>query len=499
MNALRKLICYTRQFKNLNSSATRITKGMMAFSLSQLINFFIRIGLPPLYLNAWGIHRYGNWLILYSVAAYLSLSNLGGQTYLVNRLTQLFSQKKLREYRQVFNSGLLLFIVLAVVGLFLFAITIAFLPMAHLLHTPHIDPFAVKAVLLILAVQVLLAVPQGLLTGIYQSVGKLPFAVMLFNGMTFLQLLLCLSALLLKASPSTVALMHIIPLVLLTAFAIWHIPSQFRFPIFSLKSVKLELLKSFVKPSFNFLAIDLSTAFAVQGIIIMLGGLLGSMQIVMFTTMRTLINMMKQVLGVISFSSWREMTHYDAMDNREKLRLLFRSVLRTSLIAAILLATLLYFFAAPLYTLWLHHRVPFSQPLMDLFLLYGIEMVFWTACANLLMSTNRHHVLARVYLITAIISLAAAYFGGRYFGLHGVILALLFIDIIFPAWFIPYLLYRYDHYFNLMFFLRELLPIVSGILLILFLPTTTILLIPLLIYWWYRGLPLKILKAHLQN
>ena len=147
--------------------------------------------------------------------------------------------------------------------------------------------------------------------------------------------------------------------------------------------------------------------------------------------------------------------------------------------------------------LWLHHRVPFNQTLMDLFLLYGIEMVFWTACANLLMSTNRHHILARVYLISGIVSLIAAYLGGHYFGLHGVIIALLAVDLAFPAWFIPYLVYRYDTHFNLLFFLKELFPVLLGVLLIPTLPISMVLLIPLLLYWWYRGLPLRTLRKHL--
>jgi len=499
MNKLLKLIHIASFFKNLNSSATRITKGMMAFSLSQLINFFIRIGLPPLYLRAWGIHFYGDWLIIYSVAAYLSLSSLGGQTYIVNRLTQLFSQQKLQEYQKVFNSGFLLFILIAVLVFFIFMTAVIFLPISTLLHAQYISATAVRMVLIILAAEILLSLPQGLLTGVYQSIGKLPLAVMLINAMTFFQLLFCGIALYLKADPITVALMHIIPLFGLIIFAIWHIPSQFSFSLFSLKTAERQLLKTFIKPSFNFLAIDLSTAFSIQGIIIILGSILGAIQVVMFATLRTIINMMKQILGIIFNSAWREMTHYDAINNQEKLRLLFRSILRTSLTAAILIATFLYFFAAPLYALWLHHRVPFHQSLMNLFLLYGIEMVFWAACANLLMSTNRHHVLARVYLTSAILSLGAAYVGGHYFGLHGVIIALLIVDLILPAWLIPYLVYRYDQHFNLLFFLRELFPVLLAMLLIPILHVSVILIIPMLLYWWYRGLPLQTLKAHLQK
>ncbi len=494
---MRKIFHLAKYFSSMNSSATRITKGMAAFSLSQLINFFVRIGLPPLYLHAWGIHVYGDWLIVYSVAAYLSLSGLGGQTYVINRLSQLFSQQNETEYKKVFNSGLLWFALFTIFIFFLFIIVIQMVPITSIIHTSNISPTSVKLILSILAFEILLSVPQGLLTGVYQSVGKLPFGIMLLNVMTFFQLLFCGVALYMKATPVTVAMLHTLPLIFYVMFMIFHIRSLFSFPIFSLKSANLQLAKSFAKPSFNFLAIELSTAFSVQGIIIILGGILSSVQLVMFATMRTVINMMKQVLGIISNASRREMTHYDAIEDQRKQRLLFRSILRTSLIAAVMLASVLYFFAGTLYVLWLHNRVPFQQPLMNLFLLYGIEMVFWTACANLLISTNRHHVLARIYLISGAISLLAAYIGGHYFGIDGVVLALLIVDLALPAWFIPYLLYRYDSHFNLSFFVRELSPVLLAVLLIPIVPISTALVLPLLLYWWYRGLPLDVIKKHL--
>lgn len=491
--AMRKLY-----LKNLNSSATRITKGMMAFSLSQLINFFIRIGLPPLFLTAWGVHAYGDWLVIYSVAAYLSLSNLGGQTYIANRLAQLFAQEKFADYQKVFNSGFSLFVLIASSVFLLLTVFVFFLPISTLLHTQYIDANTVKIVLLILAAEILISLPQGLLIGVYQSIGKLPFAVMLINAMSFLQLLACGIALYLKATPAYVALMHALPLAALTIFALWHAPSQLSFRLFSLKAIEKKLLKSFIRPSINFLAIDLSTAFSVQGIIIILGSVLGSIQVVMFATMRMIINMMKQILGVISNSAWREMTHYDAIKKREKLRLLFRSIIRTSLTAAVIIAIFLYFFAAPLYTLWLHHRVPFHQSLMTLFLLYGIEMVFWTACANLLMSTNRHRILARVYLVTSTLSLIAAYFFGHHYGLHGVIIALLVVDLCLPAWLIPCLVYKYDHHFDFKFFCQELFPVLLAMLLVPLLHITAILIVPGLLYWCYRGLPLDKINANLE-
>ena len=71
----------------------RLIQGIGANFLGQVINVASRVLLVPLFLTAWGAQVYGEWLILSSVVAYLSLTDLGGQLYIVNRLTQAYAQK----------------------------------------------------------------------------------------------------------------------------------------------------------------------------------------------------------------------------------------------------------------------------------------------------------------------------------------------------------------------------------------------------------------------
>ena len=77
----------------------RLIQGMGANFLGQIINMASRVLLVPLFLTAWGVEVYGEWLILTSIGAYLFLTDLGGQLYIINRLTQAYALEDVPQFR----------------------------------------------------------------------------------------------------------------------------------------------------------------------------------------------------------------------------------------------------------------------------------------------------------------------------------------------------------------------------------------------------------------
>ena len=78
--------------------------------MGQLINIASRIVLVPLFLLAWGADIYGEWLLLSSMVAYLSLTEMGGQSYIVNRMTQAYAGRDDALFRKILHTGLALFL-----------------------------------------------------------------------------------------------------------------------------------------------------------------------------------------------------------------------------------------------------------------------------------------------------------------------------------------------------------------------------------------------------
>src|SRR5262245_34952190 len=64
----------------------RVTRGVGALSLNAAVNIIGQISLVPVAMYAWGGVRYGEWVVLAGLVSFLKLTDLGLQTFVVNRL-----------------------------------------------------------------------------------------------------------------------------------------------------------------------------------------------------------------------------------------------------------------------------------------------------------------------------------------------------------------------------------------------------------------------------
>src|SRR5262245_17879450 len=67
-------------------SVARVVRGSFALSLVALINAVGQVAVVPVALHFWGAGKYGDWVGLSALVAFLSLSDIGIQTYVVNRM-----------------------------------------------------------------------------------------------------------------------------------------------------------------------------------------------------------------------------------------------------------------------------------------------------------------------------------------------------------------------------------------------------------------------------
>src|SRR5260370_27420766 len=103
----------------------RLTQGLAASVIGQVLGLGMQILLVPLFVSAWGVDVYGEWLLLSSFAGYLFLADAGASVYIVNRLTQAFALDDLASLRRVLHSGLQLFIVGSLILLLVFLVVLA--------------------------------------------------------------------------------------------------------------------------------------------------------------------------------------------------------------------------------------------------------------------------------------------------------------------------------------------------------------------------------------
>jgi O-antigen/teichoic acid export membrane protein len=472
----------------------RLFQGIGANFLGQLINIVSRIVLVPLFLLAWGADIYGEWLLLSSMVAYLSLTEMGAQLYIVNRMTQAYAQRDNDQFCKILHTGLALFLIIPITVFVIFFALIVFFNPASLLHITQTGQGTVVLVLAILAFQIVISLPQSVLLRVYFAVEMLPRGVMLINLMQLMSLIFLAGGLWRRWGMVPIAILQLIPYGLTAALALFDLNRKFpQFKILSLREADFSFGLSFIKPSLHFFLIQLGQAFSLQGTVLVVGMVMGPLQVVLFSTMRTMVNLIRSFLDQLSHAAWPEMTRLDAQEDMDKFLALFRVILRSTLVASILFITLFHFYGGYIYHFWLRKTVPFEQPVMDLFLIYMAQFIFWLTCSHPLQAINRHHTLAKVLFISSILTIGLAYLGGRHLGLPGIVLGMIIGDLVLPFWFVPYLLRGYQACFSFKFFAAELASYGGSLIILATIPWLAPVVFLFLLGWWLRSVPSQIL------
>jgi len=476
----------------------RLFKGIGANFLGEFINLASRIFLVPLFLLAWGVDLYGEWLLLSSMVAYLSLTEMGAQSYIVNRMTQAYAHRDNELFCKILHTGLALFLIIPMAMFIIFVAVIGYVNPVTILHITHASHRTVILVLAILAFQIVISLPQSVLSRVYFAVEMLPRGIMLVNLMMLMNLILLAGGLWLGLGLVAIALLQTVPYGFMAAIALRDLNRKFpQFKILSLRKADFSFGMSFIKPSLHFFLIQMGQTFSLQGTILVVGMVLGPLQVVLFSTMRTIVNLIRSCFEKVSHVVWPELTRLDAQQDMEKLLILFRVMLRSTLIGAIFFITIFHFYGGFIYHFWLRKTVPFEQPVMDLFLIYMGQYIFWLTCSYPLQATNRHHTLAKMLFASSLLTIVLAYLGGGHLGLPGIVLGMIIGDLILPFWFVPYLLRGYHAGFSWKFFAAEMGPYLGSLVILATVPWLAPLVFLLLLGWWLKALPGQILRrAH---
>lgn len=466
----------------------RLIRGLGAGLLGHVISLIARVLLPPLFLQAWGVEVYGEWLVLTAMAAYLAFSDFGGGPYVVNRMTQEFAVGDLKALRKTLQTSIALFTLLPAVVFILFAAAMLVVPIRDVLGLGTFTEGAAKFVAILLALQIAISLPQGLILGIFRAVGQLPRGVMLANGLQLLQLVIVGACLTWDVGPEWISVYQLAPFVIVGFVAAWDL--DHRFPALGLYRVKeadTQLARTFLKPSMHFFSIQIALALSVQGVILVAGLTLGAAQVVSFATVRTLCNAMKSVFSLVSTTAWPELTRLDSLREIDSLASLFRAVLRTTMLGATLTVFLLHNYGEQIYQTWLAGTVVYEKHLMILFLLFLLQQVFWNTCGNFLMAVNAHYALSGVMIVSSILSIGLAWAGAKLDGTEGLVLGMTMADVILPLWLVPFLMTRHNNAFTFGFFVVELIPPCVVIAAMLLYPPVAFVLLAFLISWWWAA------------
>lgn len=359
----------------------------------------------PLFLSQLGELDYGAWLMISALAGYVSLADLGAQTYALNCATVCAAADDRAELRRVVHSAMLLSWGGAVIALL---IALAWLFSGHgrtLLRSLGSDEFRTLTAATALFLSAALSVPIGLMTGLYRVGSEYARGVHAASAQRLMQVVLGCLAVAVGAQLQVIAALHLACSVVALVAVITDVRRRHPWISLGVTAADLRLACSMVANGVLFLAITVAMILGQQGSILLLGAMAGTTAVAAFATLRTLANLARQVFGSLSNALWPETTLLHAQGKRHALERVHRLGTKLTLGVATVIAAPLLACGQEIHQVWTRGRLPYDEVLFAILLLHLLSQAWWTTSATLLSSCNRQRAVATAMLQSNLLAL----------------------------------------------------------------------------------------------
>jgi O-antigen/teichoic acid export membrane protein len=417
--------------------AERVLKGVAAMSVVSLVGYLGQLLLIPVGMHAWGPTRYGEWVSLSALVAFLAMTDLGVQSHVVNRMCAHHARGEHEALLSDLHSALRLQGPLAIGIWAACALVMAFLPLDAWLGITTATRLETYLTIALLCVELLLGVPLGAVRGTYRATGQLVRAALLTAVKRAMEMALPAALMLAGARFPMVALGRVAWALAFDAFVMRDLHRQhawFRLlPLGGDRRAGLRMLA----PGALFLLAGLGDYLANQGNLLIVQSALGGEEVSHFATHRNIANMGRMLSVQITSVVWPELTALEALSDASRL---VRAHRTTAKLAGFVVGFALIGFlpiAEHVYAAWTLRKLQLDFPTLGLLVAQTTLWGFWGVASTALMATNRQGRLAVLLAANAALSIGLSALLVPRIGMRGAAAAMLLADLGVALWAVP--------------------------------------------------------------
>jgi O-antigen/teichoic acid export membrane protein len=386
----------------------KLLRNLGANAYGQLITIVIQLVSVPLYLHYWGVELYGEWLILSAIPAYLALSDIGFASAAANEMTIKYAQGDRKGVLRVYQS-IWLFIssISALVGCVL-ALIIYAVPLTTQFSISHISEYHTKLVLAFFVLYVLLGLQGNVLNAAFRSAGKYAYGTASGNTVRLAEWAASILIIVMGGDVVDVAVATLATR-LIGMMILWRVLNrQVNWLYFGNKAASLQQIRDLFKPAIAFMAFPLGLAIGLQGMVLIIGVLLGPAAVVIFSAYRTITRLLVQLTTMMNHAAWPEISAAYGGKDLDLIRRLHRKGAAMTLIVALCALPFLGFLGEWFVGIWTHHAFEQNHLLFAFLLASGFLNVLWQTSWVVMMATNHHQNIIVAFIVFPALALLAS-------------------------------------------------------------------------------------------
>ena len=409
----------------------RILKGFGAQGFSQAVQVFIRLAEVPLLLSFWGTQLYGEWLMLTSLVAYISIGDGGFATAACREMTIRYSAGDKDGAQAVFQSTWVLLIMVSIFIAFLAFGILQVVSLRDWLGFSVINDNEIKVVSFLLIAHLLVNFQGWLINGGFWVTGRYPNGMYLIALTELMEFIGFASVVIFGGGPVLAASGYLAGRLLGTGLILFGQLRVSPWLRYGVSYVSLAELRNLSAPAFASLALPLGSVLNIQGIRLVVGLVLGPSILAIFTPMRTLSRLVIQPRTIMNRIIEPEMALAYGTKNMTHFRNLFIKYSQLALWTCIGVCLIVGPGAYWIFPAWTGGKATIHWLTYILMLSAALLNVIWSSALIVSFATNRLGRITGLYsLIYGAVTIFFGYLCIVGFGLTGVAFALLISEFI---------------------------------------------------------------------
>ena len=409
----------------------RVVQGIGANGFGQVITLLTQIVSVPIFIAAWGLDLYGEWLVVSAIPTYLALSDIGLTATAGNLMAILGEKRDVKQMLSVYQSTWVMVSILSLAILALFWIFTWFIDTSEFLGLARITGTMLNITLLLLFIYVVLSLQTGILQLPFRVTKENPLSVTIVNSIRLLEWFMATIVVVVGWTVAAVACAFVLTRTLGNIYLFWVLRNRKELALrLGIQHANLQVLKKILQPSIASMCFPIGLSLTLQGFIILIGHVVGSSGVALFNIYRTLTRVPIQAVTSINQAVWPEISYaYGADDLKKTYRLVVR-MLQLGIALGIAATGVIFAAGENIINIWITQPLEHNSALLIALALTAFIHIFWQPFWVAQVAINKHSFFAIVFLSISALSLFLGWLGLGKFSLQGAGYALLLTECI---------------------------------------------------------------------
>ena len=391
-----------------------IFKNFTSLSFNHGINISIHLVFVPLFITFWSLETYADWIFISTIPAILSIGYFGLTSYGSNLIVIAYKQNNKNKANFTYqNIVYFTSIIIISCGLILLLLNYI-IDFQKIFNINSINENEFYLVIIFIVLKYLLLSNSNFLAAFFKVNHKFHLYIHLQSTFLITELMLITFTLFIGGQILEVSFVGFINYIIALITSYFLVKREYAWlQIINFKNIKFSFIKKIFYPSISFMTPNASRAILIQGTIIFLNLFSNDIALILYNSIRLILNGIKQFINILTLSFQPEITIDYAKKNFKKILNKFRFLFKYNFyISSIAMIVLLLFLKEP-FLIWTKGNVAWDFNFFILFLVASYIEWLNIPNASIPYSINKAEMLnkAFIFLLVIYFAILASLFG----------------------------------------------------------------------------------------